>query len=419
MKRVISLLTLVFLLFISITGCTESNKPEVTSQPTAAVQQQSNGQLTEKEKVEDFEYMYKILKENYPFFEVNKRMNGTDWLSKKEEFLSQVKATKDDMGFKQSLKNILAQLHNGHTNILEREYSSYVSIYGRDKDANAAWLEQLNNNKVVERYLGAGSNGSNTAQSSDNVTPNNIRTEILAEQKVAYLSIKKLNPYNIEGDMKTIKPFFNNIKDYSSLIIDIRGNGGGDSKFWSHNIVPALISRPISYKWIWAYRGGGFTESFVKRNFSNGYKSLGKIENFDKERLKNAPPELEKNFKYYYVINSTIDPKDSANFKGKIYLLVDKGVYSSSEMFAVFAKSTGFATLVGEKTGGDGIGTDPILCALPNSGFLMRFPQIMGLTQDGTCNEEHKTEPDIVISAQKNSNLTEDKCVQYVLEQFK
>ena len=45
-------------------------------------------QLTQKEKLDDFEYMYTILKENYPFFEVNKRVNGLDWLSNKDEYIN-------------------------------------------------------------------------------------------------------------------------------------------------------------------------------------------------------------------------------------------------------------------------------------------------------------------------------------------
>lgn len=44
-------------------------------------------------------------------------------------------------------------------------------------------------------------------------------------------------------------------------------------------------------------------------------------------------------------------------------------VYSASESFAVFCQETGFATLVGSPTGGDGIGAlDPVFLQLPNSG---------------------------------------------------
>ncbi|WP_408635287.1 S41 family peptidase [Paenibacillus selenitireducens] len=71
-----------------------------------------------------------------------------------------------------------------------------------------------------------------------------------------------------------------------------------------------------------------------------------------------------------------------------MYLLLDKNVYSSNEMWANFAKQTGWATLVGEKTGGNGIGWEGALAALPNSGFLVRIQLMMGLTEDGFCDDE-------------------------------
>ena len=130
----------------------------------------------------------------------------------------------------------------------------------------------------------------------------------------------------------------------------------------------------------------------------------------------NSPPELKDSFKYYYKTKKSINPKDSIGFNGRIYLLVDKGVYSSSEMFAVFSKNTGFATLIGETTGGDGIATNPLLCVLPNSGYIFRFSVVMGLNHDGTCNEEFKTRPDIEVDAKKRIPLSYDSAIQKVIE---
>jgi hypothetical protein len=75
-----------------------------------------------------------------------------------------------------------------------------------------------------------------------------------------------------------------------------------------------------------------------------------------------------------------------------------------------------FNTLVGETTGGDGIGDDPAICVLPNSGYIFRFTKEMGLTSDGTCNFEHKTEPDIKVSAKIYLNILDDEAVKAVLK---
>jgi hypothetical protein len=180
-----------------------------------------------------------------------------------------------------------------------------------------------------------------------------------------------------------------------------------------------LISKPIEWNNYFVYRGGEFSEDFLKGLLGDDYDKLKPIEEIEKEGLSKAPPEITKDYKYYLKFHELIEPKDSINFKGKIYLLIDRKVYSSSEMFAVFAKDTGFATLVGETTGGDGIGQDPLLCALPKSGYVLRFSSVMGLTADGSCDEEHKTEPDIKVPAKKTSNVSKDEAIQYVLNLYK
>ncbi len=66
---------------------------------------------------------------------------------------------------------------------------------------------------------------------------------------------------------------------------------------------------------------------------------------------------------------------------------MDKGSFSSSEGFAVFCKNSGWATVVGnENSGGDGIGVDPILFSLPNSGLVIRSTSQKGLNKDGSSN---------------------------------
>lgn len=113
-------------------------------------------------------------------------------------------------------------------------------------------------------------------------------------------------------------------------------------------------------------------------------------------------------------------------FKGKIYLLVDKYVYSSSEMMASFAKESNMATLVGERTGGDGIGSDSMLIDLPNSGYILRFSKEMGVTEKGSINEMDQTQPDILVSDPVNkinfgskgqAILNGDKAIIAVLEE--
>ena len=96
---------------------------------------------------------------------------------------------------------------------------------------------------------------------------------------------------------------------------------------------------------------------------------------------------------------SSISPSDSthAAFK-KIWVLIDQGNYSAADNFAYFCKETGFATLVGTTTRGNGIGFQPAAMALPYSGLMIYYEQYLSYNPDGTCNGTRGTLPDIVAS---------------------
>ncbi len=377
-------------------------------------------QLSQQQRIDDLKYMYNVLKDNYPFFGVNKRLYQVDWLSREQEFIDRVKATQSDDDFYYTLKSILSDLNNGHTNFIDKDFYNKLNtdINRSNLTTNKAWKEVLDNEKAKLRY-------DDPTHEKPNITtenyaiPGNVKTDIVSEGKVAYLGISSFNTFNIEGDIKIITPFLKKVKNYKALIIDIRGNGGGDDSYWSNNLVPLLTDRNLSCDWYFLFRGGNYAEHFIKYRLGDDYKNLQPIDNIFSEDLKNYPEEVKSDFKKYLKYKKTVPSKIYVGFQGKIYLLVDKYVYSSSEMFATFAKSTKFATLVGETTGGDGIGMEPLICVLPNSGHIFRFPNIMGLDSDGNCNEEHKTQPDIRVDTRKNDNLLKDEAVKYVLSEVK
>ena len=134
---------------------------------------------------------------------------------------------------------------------------------------------------------------------------------------------------------------------------------------------------------------------------------LHPIEELDLDGLPALEQDDLKGITYYtsmYVGTSAgINYPDTPAFSGKFWLLVSPRVYSASEYFAVLCKDTGFATLVGQTTGGDGIGIDPMICVLPNSGIVYQFTTVYGLNLDGSNNEETGTEPDIVVPEDGNA----------------
>ena len=77
----------------------------------------------------------------------------------------------------------------------------------------------------------------------------------------------------------------------------------------------------------------------------------------------------------------------------------------------MFCKETGFATLVGSRTGGSGAGSFPLWFALPNSGLLISYEAYYAFNDDGTCNQVVGTKPDIEV---KNGQTALEACLEAI-----
>ncbi|MFX0021406.1 MAG: S41 family peptidase [Candidatus Hermodarchaeota archaeon] len=75
-------------------------------------------------------------------------------------------------------------------------------------------------------------------------------------------------------------------------------------------------------------------------------------------------------------------------------LLTDDFFYSVAEAFTLFCKQTGFATIYGTTSGGDGIMEFPTYYALPNSKLVICITSALSLDQTGHASEEVRTQPD-------------------------
>jgi hypothetical protein len=107
--------------------------------------------------------------------------------------------------------------------------------------------------------------------------------------------------------------------------------------------------------------------------------------------LPHYPPEIKTQFKKFIIAEKTFASVKNAKTLKK-YLLVNHVVYSSAESMAKYYKESGYAILVGSRTGGDGngIGMGPVLCMLPNSGIYFRVTTNMALDADGSADDEVK-----------------------------
>ncbi len=212
-------------------------------------------------------------------------------------------------------------------------------------------------------------------------------TKLYPSTKVGYLQLSGMF-YDTALYYNQLISFYSQIADYDHLIIDIRGNYGGNDYYWLENIVQPLLKEKLESKLYLAFKKGA--------TFSHYYRKAEKIYfKQSKSSFDYLPPEvLADEYEIYKEIPMVFKPNNSVDFNGKISLLIDKCVYSSAEAFTVFCKNTGFATLYGTNSGGDGIGRR-VYWALPHSKLVLSYSLTLGLFKSGYSNEEFHTAPDV------------------------
>lgn len=368
--------------------------------------------LTEKQKIEDFNYLYNTLKDNYPYFGVYERAKGVNWLNYHDKFLEYVKQSTTDSLFFITVHSLIKSLDCDHLDISPSYSKSYYSqIYSCENKERARWYTELKKGTDRwEKIFNKQKSNESSTQNESNVPyydTTNVELKIIEKNKIAVIKIKSFEGEYLEKDKLKIASLFDSITEYSNVIIDIQGNGGGSSLYWSNCLIPFMIDKQLDNKVYLAIKNGKLNRSY--------YKSIGmKPDKLDAlNGLEYVPDEI---FVEKFSIFVTVDqivPEKNKKCKGKFYLLVNKDVFSASEGMAIFCKATKCATVVGEKTNGDGIGVDPFLVCLPNSKIVIRFPGEMGLNPDGSSNFEMKTKPDIKIVADNNEERLQ-RLIEYI-----
>jgi len=159
-------------------------------------------------------------------------------------------------------------------------------------------------------------------------------------------------------------------KNARALVVDIRGNGGGNDGY-TRAYISKLVARAIP------------TGMVTIRISSETIARYGEMEEDP------ARP----GFSVWY--HSEIPPNTDTSFKGPIAVLIDGGCVSSCEGTAVMFKFSGAARLYGAHTmGSSGY---PAEIPLPLSGGSIRIPTWIQIMPDGYPIEDHGIYPDVEV----------------------
>ena len=205
----------------------------------------------------------------------------------------------------------------------------------------------------------------------------------LTPNQVAYIKVPAFDPAVFEEDaLKLVETF----KDAKNLILDLRGNGGGSTPT---KLIDALMDRP--------YRGA----SWSTPQHVAAFKVWGAY--FDELEKDPKTPHDETYGTFstlrdlgtgVYFSPSTWTKPNKPLFKGRLFILIDRNVYSAGEDCCIPFKDNHRATFIGEASGGST--GQPYSVSFPN-GMSFRVSSKRDSFPDGSPFEGIGILPDIEV----------------------
>ncbi len=360
--------------------------------------------LSEEEKLEDYEFFWDFIYNGYPFAEVLER-KGVDLAELKEwgyTKLSDIQSEEDYFCLYDKLCNFITDgYYVGH--LYPIDYSDYIDVYC----FNYTYKDYFTDYKTIKNFYESRKGFDGACLNSKIGSRGFLRanTGIIEENKIAYISIDSFsnrNPKNRKRYYNDIDKFLCETKNYKHLIIDVSHNGGGATEYWEY-IVKNHLWDEIEFIRYGLYDENKYTNPYLDKFFLDFHVS--KIDIKKIPHIKNANT---KKYKKAYMIKKNYigigSKKDKPRKDRKIWLLISKKTYSGADRFAGFCKATGWATVVGENTSGTGMNSiGPRAIALPKSGLLIKWDFVYGLNNEGYCNDEVGTIPDIYTTEGKTA----------------
>ncbi|MGD6857063.1 S41 family peptidase [Bacillus infantis] len=166
--------------------------------------------------------------------------------------------------------------------------------------------------------------------------------EIQQDRNIAYFNLDTC--LDTIGYQSAVDSFFQETveKGIDNIVIDLRGNGGGDT---------------------------GVTNSFLKHLPAANIQSIGYLTKYSTDAAKRYGYRRTKGV--HNIPSSKVENlQDPPIFTGKIYIASDSGTFSSAAQFAVIFQDNNLAEVIGETSGGNPEGfSDYIFLSLPYSRF--------------------------------------------------
>lgn len=275
----------------------------------------------------------------------------------------------------------------------------------------------IENNRTIKEHLGSRAKNLDPGLVLKN-REDVVHTGVTEDKKTAYLRIDSFMIKGLaqDGTVLGIQEFLSDLDQFDQFILDIRSNPGGFIGPWRREILPRLISEPVSVQSFLAFRNTALGER-MRRDLLSILADEERRTIYDKSRagqsaiesmIFRSTPKSPVSMVYrsyedkaflgdYLRIEDYIEPKDPIGFKGRIYFLMDSQVLGSADAFSHYMRELELAEMVGKPARGDGVAQSFGISrlVLPYSGLVYQVQTAYGLNGDGSSNFERGTPIDL------------------------
>ena len=387
--------SLVLLLFV-LASCSETPDAVEYDDPSLPVDGEgdiNNGTvpLTQEHFLQDLDYMLYVLENNFALFDVAYWARDVDIPAIVNNAYDDI-LNNPEMNVDEFYDSLFLHFHPlwpiGHFDIITpHRHNRLVRYFDPSRGLfSGSAAARLTYPHVLDFYEPRHPDGDIYDIFDD--TPN-VTTEIVEEGRIARLTVNSFVPTSVLEEREQIRSFFRDIHDYEHLIIDLRANRGGTPSYFYNDIMGLLLDEVVILKsYAFFVADGIYAEAYVSPNYGLWWQLSGAIPDFEElcsiSEMLSENARLQFNHRdaerldYGFPVHTTIRARrqllfgTQPAFDGEIWLLTGPLMTSAAQLAAWASKESGFATLVGEITGGV-YGGPRTLAALPNSGILFLF----------------------------------------------
>lgn len=356
-------------------------------------------EFTAKELLADYDKLWEMLEEDYLYFPILESRGVNIEALRESTRQRLVDRVTDFDSFYYLLNDMFYRMeYFAHLSIVTPEQ---LEVYREYYTEGSGWKKTFQNpqTEAVYEYLKSKSDNSFTDTNADTNGYREVEASYDTQRKAVTFVITTFDSAVLERDKDFIINYLSTLgnAEIDHIIFDISGNAGGNDLYWQNNIVAPFggIYEWTNYLYL---RNTELTRSYFFGDFAP--KPISEIKD---HQLPDFVQELGlthfiKNNNRLAGVGDDAILGDNA-LSAKRWVIIDDRVYSSADSFSAFCKATGWATLVGQTTLGDGQGTSPVMISLPNTGLLVRFSALAAETPNGTLNAVTGTEPDIPVDS--------------------